>query len=482
MKSDKSDDAFVCRCVSDMLNGLSDGLSHFSGLSQVAVIYCVSKNSPMMICDPQNLLQEHRPRIKRMLIDDCFWKSVDASELEQARVSRVFSVQDLELTGIIEYGGQSGAVYYQAWFTKQHSDLCSIGPVRRWLEHAVWCFSHDIANGEEMYTGISGAFLRGYSLHAVRDHIVDEMNIYLGWDSQIRVYPLLDAVLAVSNTPEEGAWPVGELVFVDPQLLGEVRFVARFLWDECPQLKNSKHVRKLLLTVEHSDYKLISDGKAILGISENVLPDFVIQADFHGRHGFMKINDTRICSFSEGSFSSSTRCAQLVEVEEALLGFAISSQVKNTLFQIVTRLAHHAQSQRHGCTLVLDLNPQPVIMSGQKLDSPLDLRQPDLLKLSTALTRVDGALHIGADQHLHGFACLLDGRSIPAEDRGRGARYNSALRFTAEHKNIIVVVVSSDRPASVIREGVALSSICHWYPESGCVFSSDNLQEWCAKS
>ncbi len=482
MKSKKIDNAFVCRCVSDMLNGLSDGLSHFSGLSQVAVIYCIEKNSPMLICDPQNLLQEHGPKIQRMLIDDCFLRSVDGAELEQEKVSRVFSVQDLELTGIIEHGGQSGTVYYQAWFTKQHPDLCSTGPVRRWLEHAVWCFSHDIANGEDMYTGISGAFLRDYSLHAVRDHIVDEMNIHLGWDSQIRVYPLLDAVLAVSNTPEEGAWPVGELVVVDPRLLDKVRFVAKFLWDECPQLKNSKHVRKLLLTVEDSDYKLISDGKSILGISESALPDFVIRADFHGRHGFMKINDTKICSFSEGSFSSSTRCAQLVEVEEALLSFPLPSETKNTLFQIVTRLVHHAQKQRHGCTLVLDLNQYPVLLSGQKLDPPLDLRQTDLLKLSTALTRVDGALHIGADLYLHSFACLLDGRSILAEDRGRGARYNSALRFTAEHKNIIVVVVSSDRPASVIREGVALSSICHWYPESGCVFPSDNLQEWCAKS
>ncbi len=481
MNVHKSSDVFVRRCVSDILNGLSEGLSHFSGFSRCAVIYRITKDSPLMICDPQNLLLGHKPKIKRVLVEESSRMLVGTAELDRAKVNRMFSVRDLELTGIVEYGGQSAAVYYQVWFTEQHPDLCSKGPVHRWLEHAVWCFSHDIANGEEMYTGIAGAFLRDYSFHAVRDHIVDEMNIHLGLDSQIRVYPLLDAVLAVSHTPEEGAWPFGELVIVDPRLLYRVKFVARFMQDERPQLKNSKHVRKLLLTVERSDHKLISDGKAIIGIAENDLPSFVICADFRGRHGFMKINEKKICSFSEGRFSSSTRRAQLVQVEEALLDTSLPAKEKSSLFQIVTSLTHHAQHRKHGCTLVVDLNYEPVYMPGQRLDPPLDLRKAELLQMSSALTKVDGALHIGADQHLHGFACLLDGRSIMAEDRARGARYNSALRFTAEHANIIVVVVSSDRPASVIQGGVERSGICHWRPESGCVLAPEILQEWCSK-
>ncbi len=67
--------------------------------------------------------------------------------------------------------------------------MCSIGPTERWLEHAVYRFSHDIANEEELYTGISGGFLKEYATHAVRDYIVDEMNVLIGWDTRIRVYP-----------------------------------------------------------------------------------------------------------------------------------------------------------------------------------------------------------------------------------------------------------------------------------------------------
>ena len=58
--------------------------------------------------------------------------------------------------------------------------------------------------------------------------------------------------------------------------------------------------------------------------------------------------------------------------------------------------------------------------------------------------------------------CWMDG-PFPVKS-GKGARYNSALRFTNEHKNILVVVVSSDRPISVIQEGVEISAQCQWNP------------------
>ena len=51
--------------------------------------------------------------------------------------------------------------------------ICSLGPTERWLEHAAWRFSHEIANEKALYTGISGNFLREYASHAVRDDIVD---------------------------------------------------------------------------------------------------------------------------------------------------------------------------------------------------------------------------------------------------------------------------------------------------------------------
>jgi hypothetical protein len=108
-----------------------------------------------------------------------------------------------------------------------------------------------------------------------------------------------------------------------------------------------------------------------------------------------------------------------------------------------------------------------------------------MLDLAKSLSKVDGALHIGADLLLHGFACLLDGRAIAGENRARGARFNSALRFTAEHENLIVVVVSSDRPVSVIHRGVDLNATPDWKPLTQSLVQPPTLEEWlmgCAES
>jgi DNA integrity scanning protein DisA with diadenylate cyclase activity len=141
-------------------------------------------------------------------------------------------------------------------------------------------------------------------------------------------------------------------------------------------------------------------------------------------------------------------------------------------------LVHAAQESKSGCTLVIDLNHEPIIISGQKLAESLDLQKPHLLELATSLSKVDGALHIGQDLRLHGFACLLDGRAIPGEDRARGARFNSALRFTAERQNILVVVVSVDRPVAIIQEGVEISAQCQWAPLTSCLFHPLTLDAW----
>jgi len=173
-----------------------------------------------------------------------------------------------------------------------------------------------------------------------------------------------------------------------------------------------------------------------------------------------------------------THRAKLVQVEEMLLESQLDPEKGSFLFKIVSSLVHQAERNKFGSTLILDLNESPVALSGQTLDTPIDLRQLNYLELAKSLAKVDGALHICRDLKLHAFACLLDGRSIPGEDRARGARFNSALRFTAEHRNLIVVVVSSDRPVSVIQEGIEISAQCRWHPVSACATRHQTLQEW----
>ncbi len=59
----------------------------------------------------------------------------------------------------------------------------------------------------------------------------------------------------------------------------------------------------------------------------------------------------------------------------------------------------------------------------------------------------------------------------------RGAHYNSSLRFTAEQKNIIAVVVSSDRPVSIINRGIEMNALHEWGPLPDNPLKTETLKE-----
>jgi hypothetical protein len=470
---------FIRKCITETIEGLREGLAHFSGPSRTAVIYAVKPDDPIYIFDPQNLLIGHEPKFKELYIDSDNWRKKNSMKYDKKKFSDLIPEKNLGLAGLISYGGKSSSIVFQMWFTDHHPDMCSIGPTERWLEHAVYRFSHDIANEEELYTGISGGFLKEYATHAVRDYIVDEMNVLIGWDTRIRVYPILEAVLKISRTPEEGEWPRGSLIFVEKGSIPKMNFILELPEAEQPDLDNFKHIRKLLQAVENSDLKLVAAENTIIGITRENHPDFSISVDFKGRHGFLALNDKPVCSFSDGSFKSTTHKAKLVQVEEALMDSKLDAQDATALYKIVTGIVHSAANHRHGCTIVIDLNEPPVFIMGHSLLHPLDLTNQENYDLAKSLSKVDGALHIGADIRLYGFACLLEGSYVPGENRARGARFNSALRFTAEHENVIVIVVSSDTPVSVMTGGAVLET--RWKQERSLICNIPVLlKEWVA--
>lgn len=469
---------FCQRCISDTLDGLRQGLSHFAGPSRTAIIVRIKPEDPFYICDPENLLSGHEVRLHTVFSSLQNQKTDRNTMPENLHFGLLSTEPELYLSGVISYGCRSGPVNYQMWFTGHHPDICSTEPIKRWLEHAAWRFSHDMANGPVLYTGISGTFLKEYATQAVQDFLLDQLNIAFGLDNRIILDLLLNTVLELSSTREEGSLPHGRLSFIEPRFIGDISFLARLRRDERPQLENVKHVRKLLQTVEDSDNHLVSDGLSIVGIAGPEALPFAITADFQGQHGFLKLGQDPVCSFSRGRFQASTMQAKLVEVEEALLESKLDFTQRNTLFTSIAELVHRAQQIRFGCTLIIDLNEKPLDLHGQVLEQPLDLSNTHLRELASSLSRVDGTLHIDRLCRLLAFGCILDGAAISSENLGRGARYNSALRFSTMHDKVIIVVVSSDRPVSVIRHGIEISSRCLWQPQTSSVFPIMPLEKW----
>ena len=447
-------------CMFHILDGLRDGLSHFSQPSRAAVIYAPSPDSPPRICDPQDLLRGHEPKLRDYYLYSSKWRGEAMSGNELRLIED--DDEDLYLAGAISLAARSRNMHYQRWFTEEHPDMCSVGPTKRWLEYAVGLISQNFATQDVQNLDTAGFVLQHCATHAVRDYIVDERS-RLGWlDTRVRIYPFLDAVLGVSGTQEEGELPRGRVVVVEPDQLDEVRFVCRFPPTERPMLADTKHVRKLLQAVEDSGRVLVSDGQRVLGIAVGPMPGAYLAAQFSGPRGFLWLRDQLVCTFFDGGFHSSNLRANLVQLEEQLLETDMSMEDQHTLMQVLSLMVNRVRDRKHGCTLVIDTGRKRIAMSGQHFEKPLDLQESSQLKLACSLAKLDGALHVGRDLKVHGFGCLMDGRCVPGENRARGARFNSALRFTAEHEDIIVVVVSSDRPVSIIKNGVELTALCRF--------------------
>ena len=451
-------------CITNILKGVEEGLSKYSNVSRVALIFVPGENDAVRIFDPQNILRGHESKLKETFYDNQgAWRERIKNKIKNQPKGHMVPENDLDLSGLISYACCSDDFFYQMWFTDHHPDMCSIHPTERWLEQAACLLVHDY-NSSIAAVNSSDYVLKNYSLQAIADYIVDEREKGLGFDSKMLIPPILNDILNISKTREEGAWARGILFFVDPKRFKHISFITKIQKHERPVISNVKHIRKLLVAVENSDRKLVSDGLTVIGITDSVIPSYSISAEFRGDHGFLMLGNEKIASFFDGGFHSTTREAKMVELEELLLDSELGQDKSTPLFQLISHLVHSAGNRRHGCTLVIDMNEIPIILSGHVLDPPLSLLEPRNLSLACSLLKIDGAVHITPDLCLHGFGCLLDGKSITWENMARGARYNSALRFSADHARIIVVVVSSDRPVSIIYNGIEINAFSHWKP------------------
>ena len=125
----------------------------------------------------------------------------------------------------------------------------------------------------------------------------------------------------------------------------------------------------------------------------------------------------------------------------------------DTIREIIHSIARQARKGHFGCTLVIDPQFEPSEYSGEIFQQPLDLREPLNLQITGRLARVDGALCLDSRGSLRAAGCLLDGSMGNHENRARGARYNSACRYTSKRSEVVVITISEDGPFSTFADG-----------------------------
>jgi len=117
-------------------------------------------------------------------------------------------------------------------------------------------------------------------------------------------------------------------------------------------------------------------------------------------------------------------------------------------------MLERSQSGGKGATIVLGAFLPETVLHAHEFTTPASIEENE--DLFTGLSRVDGALFFDHSMALLAFGAILAGQAKVAGRAERGSRYNSALNYSANNPECVVIVVSSDGPICYLQAGQEL--------------------------
>lgn len=255
---------------------------------------------------------------------------------------------------------------------------------------------------------------------------------------------LYDTFRTLVATPYEGRAGAGSVLLArigHPAVSTTIRF------SQPTRVDAQRQVRKLL-QMTTSDEALLCDGDSLYGLGR------LTEAYDESSEEVFRLN-----VLGRGIWELSHGAADLMRIENGrpLLPRPRMSAERFTdtarrLFQdiddeCVARLwsiAVAAGEAAHGTMLVItDEAPEEV---ARLLPQAIQI-EPTFLTASTValFTDIDGAVMLSPDGTCHAGGVILDGSAAGTGDAGRGARYNSAVRYLQRTSaNCMIVIVSED--------------------------------------
>jgi hypothetical protein len=264
-------------------------------------------------------------------------------------------------------------------------------------------------------------------------------------------HALLDRLNVISATEYEGRSSRGQIVIARPDhpaLRQKLRLSAPV------PLREASYARKLL-EIASDDLALLSDASHILGLGAASDYDggaedlFVIK--FIGHHKWeLWHKDTALMRVEYGVPGLSHPKLQR-EAFAAVLGRVLSStplEVEKRLWRIVEA----AMTQKRGTMIVVSERAE---QEAARLRGQGTLIEPVVLsdEMVRRVTAIDGAVLLDGEGRCHAIGVILDGRATEAGRPGRGARYNSALRYVSDASGAtMAIVVSEDGRVDMLPE------------------------------
>lgn len=455
--------------------GLQSGLTKFFGrATRAALIYSsdVAKSDEFFVYDTTGLLEKHKPAIKAYFQgQNAVLKTVRITKISDVVRTRP-SISD-NLYCLVD---QSDNVFFHMWFVERHQSESPVSLLDQWILFAQLPLLRP--DGEmNIGTQIGGGRLAEHAaFDVVREVIMEQMFPRTLAGGQADAEIVLESLMEIATVKEEGTGCSGTLAIFDRNPTSQPK--VDYPLTTPVAIDKFKHVRKFL-TATSDDYQLVAIAGNIVGFSHKKSLKSPLLASFDRGRLTLTLNKVPLCQINNGIFRAIESKWTLDINNQTKSLSSLDATTKVRVQEFVNKLVTTARNEHFGCTLLLDSGePSKRRLSGQKLETPVALNE-STFKLFSDMCKVDGAVHIDVNKlHLCAFACLLDGESGDTEELSRGARFNSAQRYSRKTEDMVVLVVSEDGPVTIFEGGETAAVIEKYVRDHECKHSPPKLSEW----
>ena len=180
-----------------LLDGVRQGISNFAGPTKIAAIIGDRDKGELYVFDEENILLPHKTDLEKALKD---WKSFDGER---------------QILGIAHEYCLVREHLIQIWFARCDPSVQS-SLIDKWLGYGGSRFYLCWRTGDFAITQPFKQEMSNFSRFVIGDVLqINRGNDLLSFDS-IETHSVIDALIRVSQTAEEGSLPSGKIAFIEP--------------------------------------------------------------------------------------------------------------------------------------------------------------------------------------------------------------------------------------------------------------------------
>jgi len=475
------------RAAERVASALHRGLTEFAGREiRVALLLCLKREEPLFVYDPADLLGLDKKAIEKQYRTSQSWREVEPPKRPAGLWTGrdlIYAENDLKSDQFLDFYSCTSSAFVQHWVVERHISLGTEQIIMKWIMAASLKISHDLDYDERLNNSGSSATIVNFAETAALRSLYERQQCMHETNSLQMVDPqtVLQAAVRLSSALEESKRSSGSMWFIHES---EIEFwlssgLVFSNHQDLPKLSDTKHARKLL-TLCGTKRALVSDGKHIRGVVPRSTdpPKNTLLTEFSQGRVTVKLGEHPWFSVVDGKIKPFAPKIDLDELRKQISQMVVNAATVDQLVLIVEEIVQHARAHTHGCTICIDFSEPTRKLKGEYLSAPLDAKTN--MDLVESAAEIDGAVHLSGDGHLLGFACLFDGSAVEKENRARGARYNSALRFSRENQSFVIVVASEDGFLNIFHQGPLAEAAAERDVEIQSEFK--NFDEWLEES